>query len=101
METSKIIYLLLMLAGGTAVLIFLLIPIFVKLSDRLAFRAARRYCQETGLEFVEAKAWPNHYGLYFRKDGQRHYASFDFERNRTITWKKGSPLEIAENKLKT
>lgn len=101
METSKIIYLLLMLAGGTVVLVFLLIPIFIKISDRLAFRAARRYCQETGLEFLEAKAWPNHYGLYFRKDGQRLYASFDFERNRTITWKKGSPLEIAENILKT
>jgi hypothetical protein len=101
MDTSKIIYLFLMLAGGTVVLIFLLIPIFVKLSDWLAFRAAREYCRTAGLEFVEAKAWPNHYGLYFRKDGQRLYASFDFERNRTITWKKGSPLEIAENKLKT
>jgi hypothetical protein len=96
---QKTIGLILLVISGSVVLVFLLIPILVKLNDWLAIRAARRYCAEQGLEYDEAKAWPNHYGLYFRIDGKRHYASFDFERNRTITWKKGTPLEILEKDI--
>ena len=101
MDISGTILLVLMIASGLIVLVFLAIPFLIKLHDWLAARAARRYCRETGLEFVEAKAWPNHYGLYFRVQGKRLYASFDFKRGRTISWKKGTPQEIAERKLST
>jgi len=101
MALLKAIGMLLLLLLGSLALLILLVPIIGKLYDRWALLAARRYCEENGLEYIEVKAFPNHYGLYFRKDGKRLYASYDFERNRTITWKKGSPLDIAEKKLKT
>jgi hypothetical protein len=69
-----------------------------KIYDKLAVVKARRYCKENKLEFVEVKAFPNHYGLYFKNDGKSFYAGFDFERDRTITWKKGTPLDKVQRK---
>ena len=80
-------------------ILFLGIKGMVKLYDILAEKKAFKYCQENDLEFIEAKAFPNHYGLYFKKEGKRFYASYNFEANRSITWKKGNPLEIAAKKL--
>lgn len=84
--------------GAGVLLVMIAVRAAIMLYDRWALAAARRYCEATGLEYIEAKAFSNHYGLHFRKDGKKLYASYDFERNRTITWKKGSPLEIAERK---
>jgi hypothetical protein len=70
------------------------------LADRWAVSAAKKYCADNNLEFDEVKAFPNHYGLYFKKDQKSYYAAFDFERNRTITWKKGTPQNKIEQKTK-
>lgn len=87
--------------GASVLLLMIAVRVVMKVYDRWALMAAQKYCEAAGLEYIEAKAFPNHYGLYFRKDGKRLYASYDFERNRTITWKNGSPLEVAERKLRT
>ena len=51
----------------------------------------------------EVKAFPNHYGLYFKKDGKSYYANYEFVFKKGIIWKKGSPLykiEIKNSKTK-
>lgn len=95
----QVIGLILFIVSASVLLLIIAVGVGVTVYDRWALAAARKYCDAAGLEYIEAKAFPNHYGLYFRKDGKRLYASYDFERNRTITWKKGSPLEVAERKL--
>ena len=75
-------------------LVLLLIVVFkamAKLADQKATRTANEYCKLNGLDFLEVKPFPNHYGLYFKHDGKRYYANFDFEMPNKITWKKGSP----------
>lgn len=64
-----------------------------KLWDIWANKSAEKYCIKNDLEFIEVRPFPNHYGLYFRKGKRKYYVGFDFERNRTIQWKKLSPLE--------
>ena len=83
---------------GVLLVLFVLMMVVGRWYDRMALRAAKAYCQDHGLEYIEANAYPNHYGLYFKQDGKRHYASYDFLANRTISWKKGSPLEVAARK---
>jgi hypothetical protein len=93
--------------GGVVVLLFLMLVFFItgililgKFYDKWALQAARKYCGDNDLEYIKAEAYPNHYGLYFCCKGKRLYARYDFGRNRTITWKQGSPLEIAAEKFK-
>lgn len=101
MEIARHLALLLYAVSGTTLLVILAIPVMVRVYDRLALKAARKYCEEVGLEFIEAKAFSNHHGLYFRKEGKRLHASDDFQRNQTITWRKGSPLEITAKQPRT
>jgi hypothetical protein len=91
---------LLLIAIGLAGLFVIAIWITGKPYDNWAIKSAKKYCKENNLEYIEAKAFPNHYGLYFRKGRQQFYASYDFERTRTITWKKESPLQKIEQRRK-
>jgi hypothetical protein len=83
------------------ILFYLTMWVWGKIYDRLAVVKARQYCKDNNLEFVEVKVFPNNYGLYFKSNGKSFYAGFDFERNRTITWKKGTPLDNVERKQKS
>ena len=65
-----------------------------RLWDIWAKNSAKKYCIKNDLEFIEVKPFPNHYGLYFKKNEKKYYAGFDYEMDRTIHWKKKSPLEI-------
>jgi len=94
----KTILIIILLLVGLVALFVLSIWTIGKLYDKLAVVKTKRYCKDNNLEFIEVNAFPNHYGLYFKSGGKSFYASFDFERNRTITWKKGTPLEKVESK---
>jgi hypothetical protein len=59
--------------------------------DSMNRRRIVRYCVQRGMENVEVKAWPNHYGVSFSKAGQRHYAKCRVVLTR-IEWK-GTPPE--------
>ena len=96
----KTLLIIILSLSGLVVLFILAIFTIGKVYDKLAVVKARRYCEDNDLDFVEVKAFPNHYGLYFKSNGKSFYASFDFERNRTITWKKGTPLDKVERKSK-
>ena len=67
-------------------------------SDYKSFSSVKQYCKENDLEVKDVKAFPNHYGLYFKKDGKSYYANYDFGFKKGIIWKKGSPLEKIEIK---
>lgn len=69
-----------------------------KYGDYKSIKTAEQYCKENGLEVKEIKAFPNHYGLYFKKDGKSYYANYDFVFKKGIVWKRGSPLEKIEIK---
>lgn len=86
-----------------SIIILFVISILItgKLYDKWALKAAEKYCYENELEFIEAKLFPNHYGLYFKKNGKKFYASYDFKRDRTITWKKETPLDKIAKKQKS
>jgi hypothetical protein len=62
-------------------------------SDFLAKKKAESYCDNNKLDFIKVELFPNHYGLYFKYESKQYYAPFDFEANRTISWKKGDPFE--------
>ena len=85
---------------GLIAMILLAIRIMTKIGDKRSTRAAKKYCVDNDLEFVEVNAFPNHYGLYFKKGNKKFYASFDFNHNGAITWKKGTPHEIVMSRLK-
>lgn len=89
--------------GGIALLAFLLlalIKILVYISDRGAERKGKRYCESRAYTFKKVEAFPNHYGLYFKKDEMHFYASFHYERDGSFTWIKGSPEEKINARLR-
>jgi hypothetical protein len=49
----------------------------------------RARCRELGVAKVEIKAWPDHYGVSFHKDGQKLYAKCRV--GRRIEWMGRSP----------
>jgi hypothetical protein len=96
----KLILIIVLSLIGVIVLIGFALWITGKLYDRWAVKSAKKYCIDNNLGFVEVKAFPNHYGLYFKKNNNSFYAPFEFERNRTITWKKGTPQNRIEQRAK-
>ncbi|MBQ4818602.1 hypothetical protein [Aquimarina sp. MMG016] len=83
-----------------AILFIGLIKLLVYLGDRGAERKGRKYCELRGYTFKKVEAFPNHYGLYFKKGGMHFYSSFHYERNGSLTWIKGSPEEKIEARLR-
>jgi len=67
------LFLLLGLVG----LLFLLayLPdLLAKVLDPRNERIIRDHCESLGLNDVSLKAWPNHYGVYYRHAGKKLYA---------------------------
>ncbi len=52
----------------------------------------RGHCRKMRVSNVEIKAWPDHYGVSFHKDGQKLYAKCTV--GRTIRWMGKSPGEF-------
>jgi hypothetical protein len=94
----KIIFVIILSLVGLIIFLITAIRVMVKYTDYASFKVAKKYCYENDLEFKEAKAFPNHYGLYFKKKGKSYYANYDFELKRGILWKKGSPLDKINTK---
>jgi hypothetical protein len=61
--------------------------------DPLNSRLIRKYCESFSLTDIEIKAFPNHYGVHFIKDGQKLYAKCSVV-GRKIKWKGPSPDEL-------
>ena len=82
------------------ILFFLgLIKLMGFLADKGAERKGRKYCKDRGYEFQKVEAYPNHYGLFLKKDNMHIYASFHYERDGSFTWIKGSPEDKIEARL--
>lgn len=64
-----------------------------RLYDFYAPKKAEKYCIAHGLTFLRVEKYPNCYGLFFRKEGRQYYASFDFEIDMSLSWRKGTPQE--------
>lgn len=60
--------------------------------DYKAKKAVTRFCHEHGVELIEAKIYKNAYGVYFRKNGKRCHARFQYRKGK-IEWEKNSPIE--------
>ena len=91
------------IVGGIILLALLLlglIRLLGYLADRGAERKGKKYCEQHGYGFKKVEAFPNHYGLYFKKDEMHFYASFHYERDGSFTWIKGSPEEKIKARLK-
>lgn len=67
-------------------LIILLLRVINSLTNNAAEKAARKFCDENDLQFVEIHSLPNHYGLYYKKEGELYYSKFHFESDGNITW---------------
>jgi hypothetical protein len=50
-------------------------------------------CDAAGVSDIKIKAWPNHYGVSFRKNGQRHYAKCRVASG-VIKWKGRAPEDF-------
>jgi hypothetical protein len=84
---------------GLILLLLGLIKLLGYLADKGAKRKGRKYCEARGYEFIKVEAYPNHYGLFLKKDNINIYASFHYERDGSFTWIKGSPEEKIEARL--
>ena len=61
-----------------------------RILDPLNAKRIRAYCAKVGVTDVEVQPFPNHYGVRFRKNDQKHYAKCTVARGR-IKWKGPSP----------
>lgn len=82
-----------------AILLIGVIKLLGYLADKGAEKKAKSYCIARGYHFKKVEAYPNHYGLFLSYQKMQIYASFDYERDRTITWKKGSPEQKIATRL--
>lgn len=67
-------------------LIILSLKFINNLTNNAAEKAARKFCNDNNLQFMEIHALPNHYGLYYKKEGELYYSRFHFESGGDITW---------------
>jgi hypothetical protein len=67
---------LLILGITAAVLLFLafLPALLSSVLDPLNTRRIRKLCAEQGVEVIEIKPWPNHYGVRYLSGGKSVYA---------------------------
>lgn len=99
MGLIKIIGIVLGSIIGLILLLLGFIKLMTFLSDKGAERKGRKYCIDRGYEFKKVEAYPNHYGLFLKKDNMHIYASFHYERDGSFTWIKGSPEDKIEARL--
>ena len=63
-----------------------------RILDPINIRRVKAHCEAAGCSGIEIKAWPNHYGVSFQKNGAKHYAKCRVV-GRSIKWKGKSPHE--------
>lgn len=61
-------------------------------------QAGKKYCEENGLTFLNAKNYELHTRLYFEKEGIKSWANYETDRKYNITWKKETPEEKVKTK---
>lgn len=85
----------LILAGTIAVVLVLafLPNILARVLDPRHMKVIRAHCEAVGLSDIEVKAWPNHYGVSFHKDGNKHYAKCRVVKG-VIRWKGKAPEQF-------
>lgn len=66
---------------------------YIKYKNR---KVGRKYCEENGLTFIEARNYELHTRLYFEKEGLKSWANYETDRNYNIIWKKETPIEKLE-----
>ena len=79
---------------GIVVVIILVMVALLELSSKFvnklaksgAEKAARNFCRDNNLQFMELHALQNHYVLYYKKDGELYYSKFHFESDGGIIW---------------
>jgi hypothetical protein len=67
-------------------LIILALKFINNLTNNAAEKAARKFCSDNNLQFVKIHALPNHYTIYYKKEGELYYSKFHFESDGDITW---------------
>ena len=62
-------------------------------------KAGKKYCEENGLNFLNAKSYELHTRLYFEKNGVKSWVNYETDKNYNIIWKKETPEEKIKNKI--
>jgi hypothetical protein len=69
-----------------AALLMLSSKFITKLANRGAEKAARKFCKENDLQFIELHESRNHYVLYYQQNGELYSSQFHFESDGVIIW---------------
>ena len=99
MEIVKTIGIILGFIIGLIILLIGSIKLLTFLSFKGTERKGRKYCTDRGYEFKKVEAYPNHFGLFLKKENMHIYASFHHESDGSFTWIKGSPEEKIQARL--
>ncbi len=67
-------------------------------SRRQDIVAARKYCEENDLTFLNCKVYEKHIRLHYEKDGVPGWANYKIDKQGDIKWIKETPLEKLELK---
>ena len=78
---------------GLMVILAAVPSLLARVLDPINIKHIKTFCTEAGCTDIEVKAWPNHYGVTFRKNGTRHYVKCNVV-GRTIKWKDLDPGEV-------
>ncbi len=60
--------------AGIMVVLMLVPTVLTRVLDPINTKRIKSLCKAAGCTAIEVKAWPNHYGVTFQKEGQKHYA---------------------------
>jgi len=85
---------LILAATIAAVLALAFLPsILSRVLDPANMKLIRAHCEALGLSDIDVQAWPNHYGVSFRKNGKKHYARCRVAGG-MIKWKGNAPEQF-------
>jgi hypothetical protein len=80
--------------AGCVAALAVLPSVLASVLDPLNVARIRRYCRRIGVSEVSIEVFPNHYGVHFRKNDQKHYAKC-LVKGGQIKWKGVSPEDAA------
>lgn len=81
---------------GFMLLLGALPKIIASFSDPPRIERIRQFFEAAGCTGIEIKPWPNHYGVRYLKDGQKHYAKCRIDmKEGTMAWIGGAPAWAA------
>lgn len=67
-------------------LLMLYSKFITKLANKGAEKAARKFCKENDLQFIELHETQNNYVLYYQQEGELYSSKFHFESDGVIIW---------------